>query len=163
MCGSCITKTSVGLIIRYVNWDTINLSRCGSSIYTKIIDGQNWIRTKIIKNDYYIEPHISRVKNKYYQRAPMRLRVSAYKLNIEIGRHRRPYIPRQQRLCLHCNFGEIDDEIHFLLKCNFHAEARHSLFIASLSLVICLYKNQLMRLISSRLSGRIRTLSFWMH
>ena len=49
MCGSWITKTSVGLIIRYVNWDTINLFRCGSSIYTKITDGQNWIRTKSLK------------------------------------------------------------------------------------------------------------------
>ena len=56
------------------------------------------------------------------------IEVSAHKLDIEIGRHRRPYIPRHQRLCLYCNCGEIDDEIHFLLKCNFHAEARHSLF-----------------------------------
>ena len=68
------------------------------------------------------------MKNKNYQRALTRLRVSAHKLNIEIGRHRRPYIPRHQRLCLYCNCGEVDDEIHFLLKCNFHAEARHSLF-----------------------------------
>ena len=83
---------------------------------------------KIIENDYCIEPHILYVKNKNYQRALTRLRVSAHKLNIEIGRHRRPYIPRHQRLCLYCNCGEIDDEIHFLLKCNFHAEARHSLF-----------------------------------
>ena len=68
------------------------------------------------------------MKNKNYRRALTRLRVSAHKLNIEIGRQRRPYIPRHQRLCLYCNCGDIDDEIHFLLKCNFHAEARHSLF-----------------------------------
>ena len=68
------------------------------------------------------------MKNENYQRALTRLKVSAHKLNIEIGRHRRQYIPRHQRLCLYCNCGEIDDEIHFLLKRNFHAEARYSLF-----------------------------------
>ena len=83
---------------------------------------------KFIKNDYCIEPHILYVKNKNYQRALTRLRLSAHKLNIEIGRHSGPYIPRHQRLCLYCNCGEIDDEIYFLLKCNFHTEARHSLF-----------------------------------
>ena len=42
---------------------------------------------KIIKNDYCIEPHILYVKNKNYQRALTRLRVSAHKLNIEIRDH----------------------------------------------------------------------------
>ena len=49
MRSSCITKTSIGLIIRCVDWDTTNLSRCRSSIYTKITDGQNWIRTISLK------------------------------------------------------------------------------------------------------------------
>ena len=49
---------------------------------------------KIIKKIYCIEPHVLYMKNKNYQRALTRLRVSAHKLNIEIGRHRRPYIPR---------------------------------------------------------------------
>ena len=83
---------------------------------------------KFIKNDYCIEPHILYVKNKNHQRALTRLRLSAHKLDFEIGRHRRPYIPRHQRLCLYCNCGEIADEIYFILKCNFHTEARHSLF-----------------------------------
>ena len=69
---------------------------------------------KIIKSDNRIEPHILYVRNKRYQRA---LRVSSHKLNIEVGRHSRPYIPRHQRFCLYCDTGEIDDEIHFLLKC----------------------------------------------
>ena len=47
----------------------------------------------IIKSDYRIEPHILYVRNKRYQRALTRLRVSSYKLNIEVGKHSRPYIP----------------------------------------------------------------------
>ena len=82
---------------------------------------------KIIKSDYRIEPHILYVRNKQYQRALTRLRVSSHKLNIEVGRHSRPYIPRHQRFCLYCDTGEIDDEIHFLLKCPFHSAGRFSL------------------------------------
>ena len=62
---------------------------------------------KIIKSDYRIEPHI---------------------LNIEVGRHSRPYIPRHQRFSLYCDTGQIDDEIHFLLKCHFYSAGRFSLF-----------------------------------
>ena len=82
---------------------------------------------KIIKSDYRIEPHILYVRNKRYQRALTRLRVSSHKLNIEVGRHSRPYIPRHQRFCLYCDTGEIDNEIHFLLKCPFHSAGRFSL------------------------------------
>ena len=102
------------------------------------------------------------MKNKNHQRAPTRLKVSAHKFNIEISRHGRPYIPRHQRLCLYCTSGEIDDEKQFLLKCNFHAEARHSLFHLIATYLIYLNKNKSMRLKSSRLSWRIRTLSFWL-
>ena len=42
---------------------------------------------EIIKSDYRIEPHIIYMKNKRYQRALTRLRVSAHKLDLEIGRH----------------------------------------------------------------------------
>ena len=82
---------------------------------------------KIIKSDYRIEPHILYVRNKRYQRALTRLRVSSHKLNIEVGRDSRPYSPRHQRFCLYCDTGEIDDEIHFLLKCPFHSAGRFSL------------------------------------
>ena len=81
---------------------------------------------KLIKNDNRIEPHILYVRDKNHQRALTRLKVSSHKLNIEAGRHARPYVHRQQRLCLYCDSLELDDEIHFLLRCNFHSEARYS-------------------------------------
>ena len=37
------------------------------------------------------------------------------------------YFARQQRLCLYCDSQELDDEIHFLLRYNFHSDARDSL------------------------------------
>ena len=83
---------------------------------------------KLIKNDYRIEPHLIYLNNKKNQRALTRLRVSSHKLNIELGRHSRPPIPRANRLCNFCNSKEFDDEIHFLTKCEFHSEARYHMF-----------------------------------
>ena len=81
---------------------------------------------KLIKNDYRIEPHILYVRDKNHQSALTRLRVSSHKLNVEAGRHAWPNVLRQQRQCLYCDSRELDDEIYFLLRCNFHSEARDS-------------------------------------
>ena len=97
---------------------------------TDLEENRKWPKLdtyKMIKHDYRVAPHILYVRNKIYQRALTRLKVSSHKLNIEAGRHFRPYIPRQQRVCLHCTTGELDDEFHFLLICHFHSEGRYSM------------------------------------
>ena len=97
---------------------------------TDLQENRKWPKLdtyKMIKHDYRVEPHILYVRNKRYQRALTRLRVSSHKLNIEAGRHVRPYIPSQQKVCLHCTTGELDDEFHFLLICHFHSEGRYSM------------------------------------
>ena len=111
---------------------------------------QNWLSTirnnekstklctyRLIKNDYRIEPHLLYVENKKHQRALTRLRVSSHKLHIELGRHVRPPIPPTDRLCQFCNSREIDDEVHFLITCEFHGENRNSL-LADISHLCCL-------------------------
>ena len=91
-------------------------------------DNKKLIVYKLIKNDYRIEPHLIYLNNKKHQRALTRLRVRSHKLNIELGRHSRPPIPRANRLCNFCNSKEVDDEIHFLTKYEFHIETRYHLF-----------------------------------
>lgn len=81
----------------------------------------------LVKHEYRIEPHLLYVKDKRYQRAITKLRVSSHQLYIETGRHLRPLVPRQDRICIFCNSGEIDDEMHFLLRCEFHSESRRLL------------------------------------
>ncbi len=44
-----------------------------------------------------------------------KLRISAHKLQIEVGRYARPKILRQNRLCSSCSV--VADESHFLLHC----------------------------------------------
>ena len=48
----------------------------------------------------------------------MRLRISAHTLAIETGRHTRPKVPVNQRVCQMFNTGAIEDEIHFVTMCN---------------------------------------------
>ena len=46
-----------------------------------------------------------------------KLRISAHKLNIEVGRYINK-TARNERFCKKCNTDEIEDEMHFLLLCN---------------------------------------------
>ena len=44
-----------------------------------------------------------------------RIRMISHSLQIELGRHKRPTVPKNERLC---SCGDIESEEHFLLKCN---------------------------------------------
>ena len=83
---------------------------------------------RMIKTDYRLEPYLLYIPNKRHQQAMARLRVSSHKLEIELGRHSRPYIPRDERLCTFCKQKEIGDEVHFLMTCDFLALERDHLF-----------------------------------
>jgi hypothetical protein len=50
-----------------------------------------------------------------FLRAMSRLRTSCHPLKIETGRHCKPPLPRQNRICSVCNV--IEDEEHFFVSC----------------------------------------------
>ena len=50
-----------------------------------------------------------------------RLRMISHNLKIEIGRHKRPPTPREERLC---TCGEIETEKHYLTSCNIYTHIR---------------------------------------
>ena len=54
------------------------------------------------------------------------MRPSSLKLEIEHGRHTRPVIPADLRICTVCNI--VEDEEHLLLHCVKYAEERNVLF-----------------------------------
>ena len=67
------------------------------------------------------------------RRALTKLRISSHKLEIERGRYRRPTIvPAAERFCKLCNSGEVEDEFHFLAKCELYKEERQA-FLEKLS------------------------------
>ena len=42
-------------------------------------------------------------------------------IRIEIGRYLRPPLPAQERICLFCNDGSIEDAKHFMLSCTLYS------------------------------------------
>ena len=81
---------------------------------------------KCLKTDYMVEPYLY-INVPKYRVALSRLRLSSHHLGIEKGRHARPMIPVDQRLCTTC-VNEIDDEIHFVTKCSKYSTLRKNLF-----------------------------------
>ena len=59
-----------------------------------------------------------------------RLRTSSHSLEIEVGRYHRPKIPREERKCNLCKSGEVENEMHFLLHCEYFKEIRKPLLHA---------------------------------
>ena len=87
-----------------------------------------WVTYREMKTDYIIEPYILYIPNKRHQQVVARLRVSSHNLNIEIGRHSRTRIPRDQRFWMFCNSGKIDDGLHFITACHYHSCERDTFF-----------------------------------
>ncbi len=56
-----------------------------------------------------------------------KLRVSAHKLRIETDRYIRPRVPPENRLCLLCDSGVVEDEKHFMLECELYNRERRDL------------------------------------
>ena len=69
------------------------------------------------KQHFGLEDYICELP--YIDRCPQaRFRISAHTLAIESGRHARPKVTVDQRLCKICDTGEIEDIIHFVTACN---------------------------------------------
>lgn len=72
---------------------------------------------KLFKNEYRIEPYLILNLPKAVQKAIARFRMSSHNLSIEVGRHKRPYLPRNERICEKCNLKLVEDEFHCLMVC----------------------------------------------
>ena len=82
---------------------------------------------RLFKNNHCMESYLSQVKNNKYRICLTKFRVSSHRLRIEVGRHQRPKLPLEQRICTFCNANEIDDEVHLVKNCQFHNEERRIL------------------------------------
>ena len=77
-------------------------------------DFGNKLRTyRLFKNNISLEPYLS-MKNDEQRILLSKLRISNHNLEIERGRHRG--LQAKERICKLC-LKEVEDEIHFLLKC----------------------------------------------
>ena len=91
----------------------------------KFIDGKLCTYFKL-KQCFGFENYLTVIKNCDIRRSICKLRISAHKLMIEVGRYSN--IPRNQRFCNKCNSGSIGDEIHFLINCEKFLNDRKSVY-----------------------------------
>ena len=94
----------------------------------------------IFKANHCLETYIQCLSLKKYQQAICRFGVSSHRLGIELGRHHKAHLPVEQRLCNFCNSRNLDDELHFLIKCKFHTNGKKPLFIRSLMKIYLILK-----------------------
>ena len=94
-------------------------------------DSGNKLRCyRSFKYHFSTEPYLKTCNNFYFRRDICRLRISSHKLQIETGRHlpRKDRLKPEERLCIYCKNNEMEDEFHFLMKCDFYNDERSLLY-----------------------------------
>ena len=71
-------------------------------------------------DNFCLQTYLTKPIDKKFKRLLTKFRLSNHSLNIEIGRHRN--VIKSNRLCTCCNFQDIEDEFHFILKCPLYNE-----------------------------------------
>ena len=52
------------------------------------------------------------------------VREREHSLAIEVGRHRQAWLPKETRLCPHCEQGTVETELHFLTQCTKYEDTK---------------------------------------
>ena len=69
-----------------------------------------------IKTNMCQEPYLHNVTNIEHRHAVSKLRISAHRLPIEMGRY--AGIPAEKRLCMICEKNQVGDEYHYVMECD---------------------------------------------
>ena len=100
------------------------LNKCGS-------DGKegNKLRTyRIFKTKFELEDYLIKIEDFNLRKMLSKFRLSDHNLAIELGRRTKPKVPANNRLCKKCDSNVVEDEMHFILECDFYIQERKKLF-----------------------------------
>ena len=85
------------------------------------------LRTYIhFKKEFKLENYLVNVKDFKLRKCIASIRLSSHTLFIETGRHQRPKIESDQRICKLCSL-DVENEFHFILKCPLYENERNVL------------------------------------
>ena len=88
----------------------------------------NKLRTyRKYKNCLTASSYVKTVSNRQYRRVLSNFRSGCLPLAIETGRWTKPKTPLNERKCKFCDRNVAEDEIHFLLDCNFYSDLQYNL------------------------------------
>ena len=89
----------------------------------------NKLRTyRLYKSDLLPEPYVKINMDRTHRRILAKFRSGSLPLNIETGRYAKPKVPLLERTCKLCSNNCIEDEMHFLMSCDFYSDLRRPLF-----------------------------------
>ena len=81
------------------------------------------------KEKFQLEKYLLQIKCKKTKNLLTKLRISGHDLYIETGRYTKPKkTPVDERICRFCTTGEIEDEIHLIMKCKYYLNLRNEMF-----------------------------------
>ena len=91
-------------------------------------NGKNKLRTyRQFKTNFKLESYLLNIRNVNYRKLLTKFRISDHNLEIELGRRTRPITPADQRFCKSCK-SEVEDELHYVIKCPKYNTERNILF-----------------------------------
>jgi hypothetical protein len=71
-----------------------------------------------IKNSVYMEQYLLDNRLTWKQKRTLaKFRLGDHRLKIETGRHCRPKLPPEERICTVCKSSKVEDEVHFIIEC----------------------------------------------
>ena len=81
-----------------------------------------------LNRQYTVADYLSTVSDKNLRKILTMYRLSDHSLAVEKGRHRQTWLPREERLCCHCDEEAVETELHFLTQCNKYTNIREEFF-----------------------------------
>ena len=70
-----------------------------------------------LNREYTVAPYLTTVTNVKQRVMLTKYRLSAHSLAIETGRHKKSWLPKEERLCQECEEAAVETEQHFLRHC----------------------------------------------
>ena len=87
---------------------------------TQSIKTQSYLR--ITEPDFNMQTYLKKEKSKLRRQIFARFRTGSHWLQVQVGRFQN--MERKDRICCHCTADEIEDEEHFLFRCEYNENIR---------------------------------------
>ena len=92
-------------------------------------DNGNKLRAyRKFKTSFNTEPYVKINMSRDHRRILAKFRSCNIPLAVETGRYTKPKTSHAERLCKFCDSAVVEDELHFLIDCEFYSDIRYELF-----------------------------------
>ncbi len=81
-----------------------------------------------LNREYSLADYLVSVRNITHRHLLTKYRLSDHQLAIERGRHKKTWLPKEERICNECRSGSVETEEHFLLHCDKYTSLRDALY-----------------------------------